>query len=316
MEFTIPNLDQEAKYWTIYIDGSSITGFGVVGIIITTLEKDTLRYGVQLQFPMTNNEAEYEAVLTSLRIAKAVGVKSLKLKTDSKLVVGQMTNGYEAKEERMKNYLKLVTQLIDEFDEVKVEQIPLKENSTTNEIARLTSTEDASTVTGLLMEVQTNPSIDGLHTFLVQQSDTWMDPILSYIRNGQLPSNSPKAKKVRVKVARFTVMNGELYKRGFSLPYLKCLTPEEAMYVLHEIHEEVCGNHSRPRSLVGKTIKASYFWLTMQKDVIELVKKCDKCQHFENVQHIPRELLTSISSPWPFPTWGIDIVSPLPQGKK
>lgn len=127
-----------------------------------------------------------------------------------------------------------------------------------------------------------------------------MDPILSYIRNGQLPSDPLEAKKVKVRAARFTVMNGEFYKRGFSLPYLKCLTPKEAMYVLREIHEGVHGNHSRPRSLVGKTIRAGYFWLTMQKNAIELVKKCSKCQHFENVQHIPRELLMSISSPWPF----------------
>ncbi|XP_075633615.1 uncharacterized protein LOC142606101 [Castanea sativa] len=143
-----------------------------------------------------------------------------------------------------------------------------------------------------------------------------MDPILSYIRDGQLPSDSLEAKKVRVKAARFTVLNGELYKKGFSIPYLKCLTPEEARYVLREIHEGVCGNHSRPQSLVGKTVRAGYFWPTMQKDAVELLKKCDKCQWFKNVQHIPGELLTSISSPWPSFTWGIDIVGPLPRGKK
>ena len=63
-------------------------------------------------------------------------------------------------------------------------------------------------------------------------------------------------------------------------------------------------------------IKAGYFWPTMQKDAVELVKKCDKCQRYGNVQHIPGELLMSISSPWPFSTWGIDIIDPLPQGKK
>ena len=88
------------------------------------------------------------------------------------------------------------------------------------------------------------------------------------------------------------------------------------MYVLREIHEGVCCNYSRPQSLVWKAIKASYFWSTMQKDVVELVKKCDKCQRFGNVQHIPRELMTSISSPWPFSTWGIDIIGLFPQGKK
>ncbi|XP_075665928.1 uncharacterized protein LOC142635693 [Castanea sativa] len=63
-------------------------------------------------------------------------------------------------------------------------------------------------------------------------------------------------------------------------------------------------------------VRANYFWPTMQKDAVELVKKCDKCQWFGHVQHIPRELLMSISSPWPFSTWGIDIVGPLPRGKK
>ena len=79
-----------------------------------------------------------------------------------------------------------------------------------------------------------------------------MDPIISYIRDGQLPLSLSEAKKVRVRAARFTVVNNELYRKGFSLPYLKCLNPEEVTYVLREIHEGVCGNHSGPRSLVGK----------------------------------------------------------------
>ena len=53
----------------------------------------------------------------------------------------------------------------------------------------------------------------------------------------------------------------------------------------------------------------------MQIDARELVKKCDKCQRFGNVQCLPTEILTTISSPWPFAQWRIDIVSPLPQGK-
>ena len=100
------------------------------------------------------------------------------------------------------------------------------------------------------------------------------------------------------------------------MPYLKCLAPDEATYVLQEIHKGVCGNHSRPRSLVGKTIRVGYFWPPMQKDAAELVKKFDKCQWFGNVQHIPGELLMSISLPWPFFTWRIDIIGPLPLGKR
>ena len=53
----------------------------------------------------------------------------------------------------------------------------------------------------------------------------------------------------------------------------------------------------------------------MQVNVVELVKKCDKCQRYGNVQWLPIERLTMIASPWPFAQWGIDIVGPLPQGK-
>ena len=73
-------------------------------MILFSPEKDVLKYGVQLQFLATNDKAEYKAVLTGLRVAKALGVRNLKLNLDSKLMIGQMNNEYEAKEDRMKRY--------------------------------------------------------------------------------------------------------------------------------------------------------------------------------------------------------------------
>ena len=167
VEFTLLDTNQEVEYWTICTDGLSIAELRDVGIIVTSPKKDVLRNEVQLQFPTTNNKAEYEAVLTSLRITKALGIKNLKLRTNSKLVIRQITNEYEVKEERMNKYLKLTTQLIDEFDDVKFEQIPRENNAATDKVARLASTKDASVMTELLMEVQTSPSIDGLLTLSI-----------------------------------------------------------------------------------------------------------------------------------------------------
>ena len=93
----------------VYADGSLVIGVEGVGVILLSPEKDVLKYGVQLQFPATNNEATYEVVLTSLRIVNALGVRNLKLNTDSKLVVGQIIKEYEVKENRMKRYLKLTS---------------------------------------------------------------------------------------------------------------------------------------------------------------------------------------------------------------
>ena len=78
-----------------------------------------------------------------------------------------------------------------------------------------------------------------------------MDPIVIYIKDGNLSSDPAEARKVKIRSSRFTILNEELYKRGFSQPYLKCLGPRDAEYVLREIHEGVCGNHSGPRSLIG-----------------------------------------------------------------
>ena len=161
-KFTLLDFDRDAEYWTVCLDGSFVIGLGGVGIIMTSPEKDVLKYGVQLQFPATNNKAEDEAVLTSLRIVRALGIKNLRVRTDSKLIVGQITNEYKAKEERMKKYLQLTNQFIDEFDDVKLELILREENLAADEVAKLASNEDASATVGLLMEVQTIPSIDGL----------------------------------------------------------------------------------------------------------------------------------------------------------
>ena len=97
--------------------------------------------------------------------------------------------------------------------------------------------------------------------------------------------------------------------------YLKCVDEEEARYILEEIHGGVCGDHAGPRSLVNKVVRTGYFWPTMQVDAVEIVKRCDKCQRYGNVQQLPAKRLTTIASPWPFAQWGIDIVGPLPKGK-
>ena len=120
VEFTIANQDPKSDYWTVDTNGSSTIGIGGVGVILLSLKKDILKYEVQLQFLATNNEAKYESILTGLRIAKALGVRNLKLNFDSKLMVGQITNEYEAKEDRMKRYLMLTNKLVTNFDDIKI----------------------------------------------------------------------------------------------------------------------------------------------------------------------------------------------------
>ena len=244
-----------------------------------------------------------------------LGVKNLLIQSDSKLVVEQIKGEYEAKEERMQKYLRLTRHLTREFDEVEFIQVPRSQNTLADEISKLASSEEGGLSNNLVMEVQKHPSIEEASTLTIQSINSWMTSIISFLLDGHLPQDTDKARKIRKRAARFTILNDTLYKRGFSMPYLKCVDQDEAKYILEEIHERVCGDYAGPRSLVSKVIRTGYFWPTMQENAVKLVKRCDKCQRFENVQRLPAEKLTAITSPWPFSQWGIDIVGPLPQGK-
>ena len=71
-----------------------------------------------------------------------------------------------------------------------------------------------------------------------------MTSIISFLQDEHLSQDVKEARKVRRRAAKFTILNDTLYKRGFSMPYLKCINEEEAKYILEEIHEGVCGVHA------------------------------------------------------------------------
>ena len=154
------SLTNEAEWWTIQTDGLSAQKRGGVGVVITAPNGEVLKYGVQLKFPAINNEAEYERILTRLRLGKAIRSKNLLNQSDSKLVIRQIKEKYEAKEERMQKYLRLTKHLTQEFDKVEFVQIPKNQNMVTDKIMKLSLSEEGAASMGLMMEVQKRPSIE------------------------------------------------------------------------------------------------------------------------------------------------------------
>ena len=132
------------------------------------------------------------------------------------------------------------------------------------------------------------------------------------MKDGVLLDGKEAARKLKVQAVRFVLIKDVLYKRGFSRQYLRCLGTEEANYIMREVHEGICGNHSGSRSLVHKLVRAGYYWPTMQKDAKDYVKACDKCQRFSNIIRQPTEEMTPMTTPWPFAQWGLDIMGPFP----
>ncbi|KAL5552053.1 hypothetical protein UlMin_002229 [Ulmus minor] len=87
-----------------------------------------------------------------------------------------------------------------------------------------------------------------------------MTPIIRYLIAGELPVDKNEARKLRRRSAHYAYKYEQLYKKGYSVPLLKCITPERGLYVMQEIHEGVCGNHSGSRSLFHKVILQGFIW--------------------------------------------------------
>ena len=164
----------------------------------------------------------------------------------------------------------------------------------------------------VLSFVQLYPLIDLDDVQEIGSGNDWTTPLVFYLKNDVLPDGKEAVRKLKVQAARFVMMKDVLYKRGFFLPYLRCLGTEEANYAMREIHKCIYGNHSGARSLVHKLIRVGYYWPTMLKDVQAYVKSSDKCQRFSNFIKQPSEYLTPMMAPWPFTQWGLDIMGLLP----
>ena len=116
----------------------------------------------------------------------------------------------------MQKYLKLTNQPVSAFNYVEFIQIPRDQNTEADEVARSALADNQSKCFDWKMEEQNSPSIQGLQTLSVHTGSGWTSPILSFLREGRLPSDPEKAKKVQKRAARITILNDKLYKRGYS----------------------------------------------------------------------------------------------------
>ena len=168
-------------------------------------------------------------------------------------------------------------------------------------MAKAASAEFINAPKQVLSFVQTCSLIDdGGQIQEIDVEEDWTAPLKEYLQSGSLPDEKDAARRLKVRASRFVLIKDALYKRGFSRPYLRCLSHSEAEYVMREVHEGICGNHSGARSLVHKLIRAGYYWPTMLRDAQSYVKACDKCQRFSNLIRQPSEELSPMTAPWPF----------------
>nr|GEY56546.1 reverse transcriptase domain-containing protein [Tanacetum cinerariifolium] len=246
--------------WILFIDGSS----GIDSLILTNPKEIGFTYSLRFRFNATNNEVEYEALVAGLRIAEQMRVKNLQANVDSWLVANQVNGTYIAKEPGMIKYLEKVRTLTNTFKEFSIKQVPREENKKADAISKMASTSFAHLSKQVLVE-ELKKTVDEKEVLAVVEEEgcIWMTPIHEYLMEEILLEEKRKARTIHRKAGRYAVTNGILYKKSFLGPWLRCVGPLQANYVLREIHEGSCSMHAGPRSVVEKALRSGYYWPTI-----------------------------------------------------
>ena len=308
-----PEVAQPA--WTVYVNGSSNSKGAGAGVVLEgpggLLIEQSLRFG----FNTSNNQAEYEALIAGLELARDMGEQEVVCKSDSRLTVGHITGEFQVKDPLLSKYYHKVRALLQDFSSGKVEHIRREHNARAYLLSKLASTKKRSHHKSLIQQALEAPSIDEkeLVCCISKTEAAWFEPIRQFLLTGQCAESEER--KMWAKSSRFTMVGSDLYRRGYTRPLLKCITQEEAQYVLRELYQGICGIHTGTRSTLARILRAGYYWPTMKDDYAEYTKKCEKCQEFGGLIHSQPEHLHSITPPWSFAMWGMDIIGPFPPEK-
>ncbi|XP_015970880.1 uncharacterized protein LOC107494337 [Arachis duranensis] len=286
--------DEHNKTWELHVDGASSREGSGAGIILKEGDEVVAEQALQFHFSASNNQAEYEALIAGLKLALSHQVQSLTTYCDSLLVVQQIRGEFQVKDPLLEQYWLIVKDLISKFSSFTILHVHREQNVRADILSKLAATR-ADTQTSVLSQLTlTKPSIELLCIENINHLHDWRTTLLDYISTGTIPGSELNPQQFRHKASFYTKIAGELYRRGFSQPLLKCLSKDEAREVMDEVHEGVCRNHIRGRAFAAKISRTGYYWPTIKRDCIAKVKACDKCQKHEAISTKPAEVLHSM----------------------
>jgi hypothetical protein len=290
----------------------------------------------------SNNEAEYEAILHGMRMAKACGATRIKIHGDSNLIAQQVMKECDATCTNMIAYRAMYDKLEGEFEGCKVTHISRESNEEADNLANIGSrclpipprvffeeifersvkikpvTDPALATRSGAQQGSTTPAAgtedlpkDAAAVMLVEA--VWTKPYLAYLIRGELPEDPIHRRQVMRRSKAFTIIKGELYKRSTIGVLQRCIAQEDGITLLREIHEGTCGHHASSRTLMAKAFWSGFYWLSALYDARNIIQHYEACQHFATKPHAPASELHTIPIAWPFAQWGLDQVGPLPK---
>ncbi|XP_060179912.1 uncharacterized protein LOC132609777 [Lycium barbarum] len=306
---------EEYPGWRLFFDGAANSKGVGIGAVLISESGQHYPISAKIKFPCTNNMAEYEACILGLRMAADMHIQELLVIGDSDLLVHQVRGEWTTKNGKILPYLHCVKDLCKRFIKVEFKHVPRTQNEFADALATLSSMiqhPDKNRIDPIKINVHDQHA----HCFYVDEEpdgEPWYYDINKYLKTGDYPEGVTSVqKKTLRRLANHFFLSGEiLYRRTPELGLLRCVDAKEAARLIEEVHGGTCGPHMNGFTLAKKILRAGYFWMTMESDCIRFVQKCHRCQIHGDLIRVPPNELNVTSSPWPFASWGMDVIGPI-----
>jgi ribonuclease HI len=285
-ENQLPTPTERPEHWVMYFDGSlKLEGAGA-GVLLISPTGEQLKYVLQIFWKVSNNEAEYEALLHGLRLVASLGIKRLLVYGDSAVVINQVNKSWDCNKENMDAYYLEVRKLEKKFYGLEFHHV-IRDNNIAADVLLKLGSSRAQVPAGIFIHELHAPSIpepapmttDPAHPPAGQEvmmiDVDWREPFIDYIREQKVPSDKNLAEQHIRRAKSYVLVGDNLYRRGStSRVLMKCVPREEGKDILEEIHKGVCDNHASSRTLVSKAFRRAFYWPTALGDAEELVRRC------------------------------------------
>jgi ribonuclease HI len=285
----LPTPTERPEHWVMYFDGSlNLEGAGA-GVLLISPTGEQLKYILQIFWKVSNNEAEYEALLHGLCLAASLSIKRLLVYGDSAVVINQVNKSWDRDKENMDAYYLEVRKLENKLYGLEFHHIVCDNNVAADVLSKLGSTR-AQVPAGVSIHELHAPSIPepaplttipahppaGQEVMMIDVD--WRQPFIDYLSEQKIPSDKNLVEQLIRRTKSYVLVGDKLCKPGRSSGVLmKCVPRQEGKDILEEIHKGVCGNHASSRTLVRKAFRRAFYRPTALGDADELIRRCQGC---------------------------------------
>jgi ribonuclease HI len=279
--------------WEMYFDGASsvkpVPGGQIpqikagAGLIFITPEGGITRHALTLTAPCTNNEAEYEALIAGLEIARELKISRLMVFGDSQLIMRQVTGEYQVRKPELMKYCNRAREIMKFLPSVTFARVSRALNGKADALARVAKELSEGGEGDITITIENRKPLaskkeeeetmcpDSLEALTVDVNEDWREPFIAYLIRGNeaLPTEKSAREQIRKRALRFAYVNNTLYRRSADTMWLKCVSSQEAKHLIKEVHEGMCGAHEAGPKMCHRIKRLGYYWPTMIADCIK-----------------------------------------------